>query len=578
MAYEDIAADFTIGINKTIDYVGAAHGASGAGYYTGIYLHRWLGSLADDAKASAASSDYMDMTKLTPSERKGIDNIVQMMNGYTLTTTAIEHLYDCSIIMNDGADIYDGFVVYANEGCDVQIVQNGSIVANDFWNTVPFGETLKGLNRDVTNGIACRFLLKVRNAGTDIDSRRVLGQTRVWGKSYSEFPVNGTSRGNNTIALNYVADNNNQTSSATVATWIDITNTSEGYNAMDVDANTVNEYYYSAWDVNKPTRTINNFYERFKYLTRQATAETLYGLNGEIFRGITHQIAYTTLTGVFDDSYPVTFSGGGTAQILADNGSTTMWVQMLTGAAPIATETISQTTPDAASATVSTITATPLSYPACGQSTGSAIIGGFGFGIQTNDLTSADKITALDGVQRNPPNNQTLYVSGVVATEDQILVGPKHSTNYDIDYGQFLVSTAITGASTSVIAKAGTETPGTGTQSATDTPASGKIRVTGDDGIVYDVTYTGYTVEASTMTFTGCSGCPTAAVNNPLCIAYIDLQATGTTASVQMTYHSPRNLFGRVRDGKTTPIKTFEGTVTFGSAGGTLSVSRQSDE
>jgi hypothetical protein len=36
-----VATDITIdNTTKVIDYVGAAHGAAGAGYYTGIELHR----------------------------------------------------------------------------------------------------------------------------------------------------------------------------------------------------------------------------------------------------------------------------------------------------------------------------------------------------------------------------------------------------------------------------------------------------------------------------------------------------------------------------------------------------------
>lgn len=577
MAYEDIAADVTINnTTKVIDYVGAAHGAAGAGYYTGIYLHRWLGSLADDAQASGASGDYMDMTKLTPSQRNGIDQIIQMLNGYTLTETLIEHLYDCSVIMDGGNEIYDGFTLIAAEGCDLQIVQDGAVIANDFWNTIPDGETTKGLNRDLTKGYAARFLLLVRTAGADIDLRKVLGQTRVFGYTYSEFLVNGTSRGNNVISLNYTADNNNQTAAGTVATWTDITLTTEGYNAIDVDANSVNEYYYSKWNVNKPTRSINNFYERIKWLQRQASASTLYGLNGELFRGVTHQIAYSSLTGVFDDSNPITFSNGATAQVLADDGSGVMWIQLLTGAPPVATNTISQSAPDAASATITTMTQRALSFPSCGQSTGSALLGAYGFGIETDDLTSNDKIIALDGVERNPPNNQTFYVNGVVSAEDYVLLGLSNTT--DIDFGQFLLSTALTGGSTSVILKAGTETPGTGTQSAMDTPATGSIRVLGDDGIFYRIPYTGYTSGSGIITFTGCSGCPVAAVDNEAYISYIDKLADASSLSYQATYHSARNLFARVRDGKATPIKTFEGTGTFGAAGGSISVARQTDE
>jgi hypothetical protein len=274
----------------------------------------------------------------------------------------------------------------------------------------------------------------------------------------------------------------------------------------------------------------------------------------------------------------VTFSNGATAQVLADNGTNTLWVQLLTGAPPVATNTISQTVPDAASATITTMTERTLSFPSCGQSTGSAILGGYGFGIETDDITSNDKITALDNVTRNPPNNQTFYVNGTVSGEDYALVGLRNGGGTDIDAGQFLLHTGITGASTSVVLKAGTETPGTGTKAAMDTPASGTIRVLGDDGIYHRITYTGYTSGSGIITFTGCDGCPTATADNDAYISYIDMLADATSLSYQATYHSDRNLFGRVRDGKATPIKTFEGNGTFGSAGGSISVSRQTDE
>jgi len=296
-----------------------------------------------------------------PSERQ-TDNIIQLVNSYNIDQTASEHLFDGSIIQNGGADIWDGLVVIANRGMNLQIIQDGAAEINDFWNygikgshtgttspTVLTDSTkswvenellglyienitdgswgvitantattatvmalyegtdndwdtsdeyqiVVGLNADATAGYSHRFMFKVRTSGTDVDGRRIIGQTRVWGKTYSEFKIGtGTSRGNNVLALTYADDNNNQTLVTSVGTWSDITNTTEGYNAIDVDANGVDEFYWSEWNVNKPTRSINDFYQRMKYLTRQDTTETLYGLDGELFRGVTHQVEYGTL-------------------------------------------------------------------------------------------------------------------------------------------------------------------------------------------------------------------------------------------------------------------------------------------
>ncbi|MCO5761210.1 MAG: hypothetical protein NHG36_06830 [Chromatiaceae bacterium] len=568
-----VAADWTIDTSKNIRYIGAAHGAAGASYATVIEFHRWLQDLADDAVAVAASSDFLDITNVTPSERQ-TDNIIQLINGYNIDQTASEHLYDGSIIQAGGDDIWDGLVVIAARGMDLQIVQNGSIVANDFWNSVPNGETHKGLNFDAASGYSHRFMLKVRTSGADIDGRRIIGQTRVWGKTYSEFRIGtGTARGNNVLALTYADDNNNLTASGTVATWTDITNTTEGYNAIDVDANGANEFYFSKWNVNKPTRSINDFYQRMKYLTQQATAETLYGLNGELFRGITHQIAYTSLAGgTFSDSVSVSWGTGataGTGQILADNGTDMMWIQQLTGAAPVAALTLTQS---AVTATSGTVTERTLAFPFCGQSTGSAIIGAYGLGIETDDLTANDKITALDGVQRNPPNNQTFYVNGVVSGEDRILVGPKDPGADNIDFDQFTLAAGLTTNNvTSVQVNAAIPT---------DTPATGYIRVADNAGVYRRLHYSSYSGDTFTIDTTDGNedfAGTNASLGNNVFIAYIDILAAATSASFSATYLSDRSLWVRVRDGAGTPIKTFESAATFGAGGGTSTVIRTTD-
>jgi hypothetical protein len=208
-----IADDIAIDGSGNIYYTGAVHGATGAGYYTVIQLHRYLQDLADDA--SASGDDLIDITSITPSDRS-TDNIITIKTGYRLhdanvsATDAIsEHLYDGSIIQEDDDSTWDGLVVIASPDMDLQIIQNGAVVLNDFWNTVMFNDgginpnSYKGLNRDEGNGLSHRFMIKVRNAGTDVDGRRLVGITRAVGFTYSEFKINGTSRGNNVLALKY---------------------------------------------------------------------------------------------------------------------------------------------------------------------------------------------------------------------------------------------------------------------------------------------------------------------------------------------------------------------------------------
>jgi hypothetical protein len=76
------------------------------------------------------------------------------------------------------------------------------------------------------------------------------------------------------------------------------------------------------------------------------------------------------------------------------------------------------------------------------------------------------------------------------------------------------------------------------------------------------------------MTFTGCTGTPTASINNKVFISYIDNIAAGTSITFTTIYNGARTLFARVRDGGVTPIKTFENTVALG---GSISAIRTPD-
>jgi hypothetical protein len=561
-----ISADFEIQADKDIRYIGAAHGASGAGYYTVLEFHRWLQDLADDANASG--DDLLDISKPTPSD-KSFDTIITLVNGFNIDDTAAEHLYGGSIIQANGDVIYDGIQVIAAAGAHVEIVQNGARITNAFWNTVPHGSSLKGLNPDPANGISHRFILKVRTAGADIDGRRLLVQTREWGKTYSEFKINGTSRGINVAALVFGDDLNNTTAEATVSGWSDVTNLTAGYNTIDVDANGTPEPYYSRWD--RGSRSINQFYERMKWLTRRGSSSTLYGLNGELFRGITHEVAVTTpRSGTVGEGVACSWSGG-TGQVLArDNGTaaTKLWIQLLTGVAPTAgqTITIGGATVTAASGTPST--ERPLSFPFCGVSTGSALIGAYGFALEATDLSVNDKLFDLTNTQRTPPNLVTFTVTGLVSGEDYILVGPGNSGA--LVENQFTLNGALTGASvTSVVVNE--SIPG-------DTPASGTLRIQRANGAFSRHTYSAYNAGTKTFTISSTNFSTNNAPNGgSVYISYIDKLADATTASFQATYVSDRELFVRRRDGGATPTKTFETAATLGVAGGSVAVQRLSD-
>jgi hypothetical protein len=201
-----------------------------------------------------------------------------------------------------------------------------------------------------------------------------------------------------------------------------------------------------------------------------------------------------------------------------------------------------------------------------GQSTGSALIGAFGIGVDTNDLSVSDLLFDLTNTQRQPPNNQTFTVGGLISGEDRVLVGPKDTGN-DFEFDQLTTSGVHTNASTTITVTSAIPS---------DTPNTGTIRIEDNNGVYQRVTYTGWTG----TTFTGCtgSGTWTSADASNLFISYVDELASGTTADFTAVYSSDRSLWVRVRDGGGTPIKTFETAATFGSGGGSVTAIRTSDE
>lgn len=637
-----VDADWTIDRQTgNIRYVGDDHGGASPSYATVIQFHRWVQDFADDADSSG--DDEHAIYDATATDRS-TDNIITLLGSYNIDDTASEHLYDGSIIQASGDTIYDGFVNFGNASVQIQIIQDGAVLSDDWWN---FGGG--GLNADANAGISHRFMLPVRRDGVDIDRRRVVGTTRTFNNTYGEFKVNGTSRGNNVLALSDSDDLNNDTAAATVATWNTITNT-EGLRLIDINGDSTTEEYYSEW--NRATFTINQFYERMKWLTRDGSASTQNGLNGELFRGITHSFAYDGETGtmfttneegaygellaydgetggpftvgeaihgpgatpawkgrvlaVDDDGLTGTlvvdlesgtltdndtFTGqtsGASANLndatpptaptttagvirffaIDDDGTTgNLYGQVMKGVAPVNNTRIYDDLNVANFVDVNgTVTERTISTPFVGQSTGSALIGAYGLGMEAADTSASDTFFDLGNNQINPPNNVTFTVSGLVSGEDRVLVTNDQASN--IDFDQLTLLTTLNGAAETAVV--------TTTAIPSDTPSSGTIRVERNDGSYVLQSYTSFSGSTFTIPSTDYSTNP-ATQPKDVFITYIDKLAAATSENFSVVYNADRTLFIRVRDGGASPIKTFETTATLGSGGGSSTAIRTSD-
>lgn len=600
--------------------------------YTVLEFHRWLQDLADDAVA--AGDDILDITDLTPSERS-TDNIIALLNGYNIDDTVAEHLFDGSISQASGNTLYSGLVVVgsAPAGTQLQLVQNHELLTN-YWGT--------GLNADAGANILLRVMVKTRENGVDIDGRRLRVQAREENDTNAEFSLT-LGLGNSTAAIFTSADLNASTDWATISAYDQFSNT-EGLNLIDVDGNGTPEDYYSQYDIGGGTvpaaPIINDLYEWTKWRQGRGTLETIHSMNGELFRGVTHSLAYDAevgnpatndeyvwglevpydvetglfvvgeavnigtargrILGLDDDGTTGTLivsieagtpvdndaitgltsgatalvngtptgqaTGGGAAIVLAvdDEGTSgNLYWQLTKGSAP-SDNTILYNSADA------TITALVNGAPVSrtispeyiGASTGSSIIGAYMIGIAADDLSASDQLFDSTGALVVPPNNVTFTVNGLVSGEDRVLVGPESGGVLQED--QLSAAGAQTaGASTLVVNEA----------IPLDTPSSGTIRVFNGD--TYDrVEYTSFS--GSTFTLTGTLPSNVADAANVF-ISYIDVLAVGGSASFTSVFSGTRSLFVRVRDGQSTPIRTFETTGTLGSAGGSTTAIRTSD-
>ncbi len=549
---------------------------------------------------------------------------------------------------------YDGIVNFGNQGVVVQLAQDGAVLADDFWNydvggsddassgaafmtdgTATFvidefigyvivnvtdgskalitsntGTTVlgtlyggtgdnwdsgddylisRGLNADASQGISHRFLVKVRTAGADVDGRRLIGTCRTYEKTFKEFKIaGGTGRGNNTLALDDADDINNNLAWATVNAYADVINLTEGYLGLDVNNDTVNEFYYSEWD--RGARTINQFIEYQKLITSDRSAYTLWGLNGELFRGITHEIDVDGGTGTWGSAAanlqaePLSWTGG-TGQLMAvdnETGSSTtkLWMQLLTGVVPSNNDTITGGTSSAtadAELTGGVILERPISTPYVGVATGSALIGSYGFSLETDDLGVNDRVVNLAGVTIPPPNNVTNTAAGLISGEDYVMVTPWDGSTTDsegkpaIQIDFFSNTSLLNGAAVASI-EVDEAIP-------TWVPDTGWLRVITDAGRNQLCVYT--SVDRVTKIFTISPtedfSSDNASAANDIYPTPIDKLAGATSEAWTAVHTSDDDFVLIVRDGDTTPIEEYKVGITFEANDQTFNVIRNSD-
>jgi len=260
--------------------------------------------------------------------------------------------------------------------------------------------------------------------------------------------------------------------------------------------------------------------------------------------------------------------GGSGLLLAADTSGAKHHIQLRTGAAPVDNLQVYGLTSTATADVNVTVTTRTINPVFLGSYVGS-MIGGFGVGFESTDLSFPDTVQDLDGDVNSAPNNVTFSVNGVTTGEDYLLVGPKHATNPDFKWDQMTLSTTLNGPGvTSVVVGS----------IPNNTPSTGWLRITLDDGRRFKVAYTSHDGSTTfTIGSTDFSDPDDATSGNGVMVAYIDKLSAADPETYTTVYSSAQTLWVRARDGGGTPIKTYEAQASLGSAGGSATVSRLSD-
>lgn len=273
-----------------------------------------------------------------------------------------------------------------------------------------------------------------------------------------------------------------------------------------------------------------------------------------------------------------TTAGQGLLVALDDDGTTgNLYLQLLTGLAPVDNQLVYGTTSGSNAAVDVTIETRTVNNQFVGVYTGSNFQTNFGVAIDSSDAIVGDLLRNLLDTQQEPPNNQQGRVTGL-KLGDTVTVYPWDGVTTDVngdsepDYNEATIATsAITAGSTSIEV----------TSIPDNTPAAGLLRVERDsDGNMELIEYASWT--GNTYTLVGTAGIA-AAIGNNVMRAFLDEEmiadGTATYTSVYgpgdtQTVVTVLNGYTAVKNG---PIKVFKASPTFGSTGFTQGAVRTSD-
>ena len=177
-----IGSDFAVASNGAITHTG------GATVYDVLDLHAWLQDLADNS--APGGDDNVSILSDNPSKMDGPRDAVvatrlNLLGSVAINDAAAEFLKFGSIKQATAAVLYSGFKTIGGivAASPIYVVQNNAKLTK-FW----------------SNG-HIQILIKVKTAGTLIDSGLVRAFSRKYGQTYSDFQADLSAAGESAAAL-----------------------------------------------------------------------------------------------------------------------------------------------------------------------------------------------------------------------------------------------------------------------------------------------------------------------------------------------------------------------------------------
>ena len=434
-------SQFKVAASGAITYV------SGTDTFHVWWLHRALQKIAWDFAISG--DDEINLAKPNPSTSEALGTIITLNDHttnfsvrYNITDTVAEYLFGGSVEQQNASaqlERYSGLQVLGSTNLgttELQILQNGALLTSH-WGT--------GKNQtDATTLL--RILVKSYTAGAETDNSLVIVKASEWFDTYAIWETT-LGLGEKVAAINTASDPQNDTAAATVGAYTGLTTalaTLEGYDQIDVDGNGADNFLgtasYNALTGNQNKKAL---YEVVKYALRRGTANTIFGIDGDLWTGRIYDVTVTPGAGAETWTQNETLSWtGGTGVLLGvddvnDVSTTRMIIHLSTGVAPTNTQVISGATAQNACSGTPTKLSTAANH--LGVFTGSNWIGAYGIGYSSSELTFGDSVTSLDGLTPTVPQNVTITINVecdtgddphvFLAIKDAVLAAPDYTTN-----------------------------------------------------------------------------------------------------------------------------------------------------